>query len=135
MEDTSAAPTGPSESTPTSPVPDETAANESSSGDNELPSPVVQRRLSKSKGSDNRLGHRDRFFILKSLTLEDLELSVRTGVWATQSHNEESLNEAFKVFTLRQVVCFSTNQSLRRLIMFTWFSQQTSLASTLAMLE
>lgn len=40
---------------------------------------------------------RDRFFILKSLTLEDLELSVRTGLWATQSHNEEILNDAFKV--------------------------------------
>lgn len=41
--------------------------------------------------------HKDKFFILKSLTVEDLELSVRTGIWATQSHNEESLNNAFKV--------------------------------------
>lgn len=40
---------------------------------------------------------RDRFFVLKSLTVEDLELSVRTNVWATQSHNEEALNSAFKV--------------------------------------
>lgn len=40
---------------------------------------------------------KDKFFILKSLTNEDLELSVRNGVWATQSHNEESLNSAFKV--------------------------------------
>lgn len=40
---------------------------------------------------------KDRFFILKSLTMEDLDLSVRNGVWATQSHNEESLNSAFKV--------------------------------------
>lgn len=40
---------------------------------------------------------RDRFFILKSLTVEDLELSVKTGIWATQSHNEETLNSAFKV--------------------------------------
>ncbi len=40
---------------------------------------------------------RDKFFILKSLTAEDLELSVRTGVWATQAHNEEALNNAFKV--------------------------------------
>jgi hypothetical protein len=39
----------------------------------------------------------DKFFILKSLTIEDLELSVRTGIWATQAHNEESLNGAFKV--------------------------------------
>lgn len=40
---------------------------------------------------------KDKFFILKSLTVEDLELSIRTGIWATQSHNEESLNTAFKV--------------------------------------
>jgi hypothetical protein len=40
---------------------------------------------------------KDKFFILKSLTVEDLELSVQTGIWATQSHNEESLNKAFKV--------------------------------------
>ncbi|KAG6002137.1 hypothetical protein E4U21_003434 [Claviceps maximensis] len=38
----------------------------------------------------------DKFFILKSLTTEDLDLSVRTGIWATQSHNEESLNRAFE---------------------------------------
>ncbi|KAG5950486.1 hypothetical protein E4U53_004957 [Claviceps sorghi] len=38
----------------------------------------------------------DKFFILKSLTTEDLDLSVRTGIWATQSHNEEALNRAFQ---------------------------------------
>lgn len=42
-------------------------------------------------------GQQDRFFILKSLTVADLELSVKTGIWATQSHNEQSLNDAFKV--------------------------------------
>ena len=42
-------------------------------------------------------GSQDKFFILKSLTVEDLDLSVRTGIWATQSHNEEALNNAFKV--------------------------------------
>jgi hypothetical protein len=42
----------------------------------------------------------DRFFILKSLTVDDLELSVRTGIWATQSHNEETLTNAFKVSKL-----------------------------------
>lgn len=39
----------------------------------------------------------DRYFIVKSLTVEDLELSVRNGIWATQSHNEEALNEAYEV--------------------------------------
>lgn len=47
---------------------------------------------------------KDKFFILKSLTLEDLELSVRTGIWATQSHNEETLNTAFKVMNHRRSV-------------------------------
>jgi hypothetical protein len=39
----------------------------------------------------------DKFFVLKSLTVEDLELSVRNGIWATQSHNEEALNKAYQV--------------------------------------
>jgi len=40
---------------------------------------------------------KERFFIVKSLTVEDLELSVRNGIWATQSHNEEALSRAFEV--------------------------------------
>ena len=40
---------------------------------------------------------KDKFFIVKSLTVEDLELSVRNGIWATQSHNEEALNKAYEV--------------------------------------
>lgn len=43
----------------------------------------------------------DKFFILKSLTVDDLDLSVTTGIWATQSHNEEALNNAFKVCQYR----------------------------------
>ncbi|CZR50729.1 uncharacterized protein PAC_00603 [Phialocephala subalpina] len=39
---------------------------------------------------------KDKFFVVKSLTVEDLELSARNGIWATQSHNEETLNKAFK---------------------------------------
>lgn len=38
-----------------------------------------------------------KYFIVKSLTLQDLELSVRNGIWATQSHNEDVLNKAFSV--------------------------------------
>ncbi|PNY24821.1 Uncharacterized protein TCAP_05227 [Tolypocladium capitatum] len=52
----------------------------------------------------------DKFFILKSLTLEDLELSVRTGIWATQSHNEDVLNNAFKTFN-KVYLIFSANKS------------------------
>ena len=38
---------------------------------------------------------REKYFIVKSLTAQDLEASVRNGIWATQSHNEEVLNRAF----------------------------------------
>ncbi|KAM0721900.1 hypothetical protein Q7P37_002825 [Cladosporium fusiforme] len=37
----------------------------------------------------------EKFFIVKSLTLQDLEASVRNGIWATQSHNETTLNKAY----------------------------------------
>jgi len=53
---------------------------------------------------------RDRFFVVKSLTVEDLELSVRNGIWATQSHNEEALNKAY--LTAENVyLIFSANKS------------------------
>ena len=38
----------------------------------------------------------DKYFVVKSLTIEDLELSARNGIWATQSHNEEALNKAYE---------------------------------------
>lgn len=39
----------------------------------------------------------DKYFVLKSLTVEDMELSVRNSIWATQAHNEDALNKAFEV--------------------------------------
>lgn len=39
----------------------------------------------------------NKYFIVKSLTLQDLELSIRNGIWATQSHNEDILNKAYQV--------------------------------------
>ena len=39
-----------------------------------------------------------RFFIMKSLTTEDLESSVQNRHWVTQEHNETTLNEAFVVW-------------------------------------
>ena len=41
--------------------------------------------------------HTDKYFIMKSLTVEDMELSVRNSIWATQGHNEDALNKAFEV--------------------------------------
>ena len=40
---------------------------------------------------------KEKYFIVKSLTVEDLELSVRNGIWATQAHNEAALKKAFEV--------------------------------------
>jgi hypothetical protein len=40
---------------------------------------------------------KEKFFVVKSLTIEDLERSVQTGVWATQAHNEDALNKAYQV--------------------------------------
>jgi hypothetical protein len=50
------------------------------------------------------------FFILKSLTLQDLEASARDGIWATQAHNESTLNEAFNAADNVYLV-FSANRS------------------------
>ncbi|KAL9095661.1 MAG: hypothetical protein Q9165_002093 [Trypethelium subeluteriae] len=52
----------------------------------------------------------EKFFVVKSLTLQDLEASVRNGIWATQAHNEETLNKAFE--TAENVyLIFSANKS------------------------
>ncbi|KAK9456032.1 YT521-B-like domain-containing protein, partial [Dipodascopsis uninucleata] len=50
------------------------------------------------------------YFIVKSLTVEDLELSVRTGVWATQAHNEKILNDAYNTSDNVYLI-FSANKS------------------------
>ena len=42
----------------------------------------------------------EKFFIVKSLTMEDLELSAQNGIWATQAHNENALNRAYQVRVL-----------------------------------
>ncbi|KAF1838640.1 hypothetical protein BDW02DRAFT_576134 [Decorospora gaudefroyi] len=52
----------------------------------------------------------NKYFIVKSLTLQDLELSVRNGIWATQSHNEDVLNKAFQSAENVYLI-FSANKS------------------------
>jgi hypothetical protein len=49
----------------------------------------------------------NKYFIVKSLTLQDLELSVRNGIWATQSHNEDVLNKAFRVSSTLLQTCLN----------------------------
>ncbi|KIY71142.1 hypothetical protein CYLTODRAFT_144494 [Cylindrobasidium torrendii FP15055 ss-10] len=51
-----------------------------------------------------------RYFILKSLTQYDLDLSLQTGLWATQKHNEGILDQAFR--TSKEVyLIFGVNKS------------------------
>ncbi|KAI4169715.1 MAG: hypothetical protein LQ348_007229 [Seirophora lacunosa] len=52
----------------------------------------------------------DKFFIMKSLTVEDMELSLRNSIWATQAHNEEALNRAFDT-SVNVYLIFSANKS------------------------
>ncbi|EAW11792.1 putative YT521-B-like splicing factor [Aspergillus clavatus NRRL 1] len=51
-----------------------------------------------------------RYFVVKSLTVGDLELSRQSGIWATQSHNEVNLNRAFESAPNVYLI-FSANKS------------------------
>ncbi|KAJ7152273.1 YT521-B-like domain-containing protein [Mycena crocata] len=77
------------------------------------PHPLPGSSSSGSQASTNSslLGHfPQRFFILKSHEQDDLELSVRTGVWATQAHNEGVLDRAFRN-SKNVFLVFSVNKS------------------------
>jgi len=52
----------------------------------------------------------ERFFIMKSFTMQDLEQCVRDGVWATQLHNEDMLNSAYESAADIYLI-FSANRS------------------------
>ncbi|KAI9172110.1 Zinc finger CCCH domain-containing protein [Paramyrothecium foliicola] len=105
------APTGPAASTNNVPVPIDQITLKTTPPDSDRSTPSAPestppRHSPEMEGSLKQ----DKFFILKSLTVEDLELSVRTGIWATQSHNEQSLNKAFKAADNVYLV-FSANKS------------------------
>ncbi|ESK86932.1 yt521-b-like splicing protein [Moniliophthora roreri MCA 2997] len=51
-----------------------------------------------------------RFFILKSLSQYDLDLSVEKGLWATQKHNEGILDQAYRTSTDVYLI-FGVNKS------------------------
>lgn len=92
------APTGPAAiSSSAQAASPETVSSSSPEKSANLPSTKEAGGSTKSASVANGAQQKDKFFILKSLTVEDLELSVQNGVWATQSHNEETLNEAFGV--------------------------------------
>ncbi|KAF2720289.1 hypothetical protein K431DRAFT_285952 [Polychaeton citri CBS 116435] len=75
-------------------------------------SPTVTSSSSEHLGSLPKATGRvpERYFVVKSLTLQDLEASVVNAVWATQSHNEESLNQAFASADSVYLI-FSANKS------------------------
>jgi hypothetical protein len=52
----------------------------------------------------------EKYFVVKSLTVQDLEASVRNGIWATQSHNESALNRAYEEADNVYLI-FSANKS------------------------
>jgi hypothetical protein len=52
----------------------------------------------------------DRYFIVKSLTLQDLQVSLKNGLWETQPHNRIILDEAFDSAENVYLV-FSVNKS------------------------
>ncbi|KAF8349585.1 YT521-B-like domain-containing protein [Amanita rubescens] len=65
---------------------------------------------SSTSSSDLALYFPKRYFILKSLTQHDLDLSLEKGLWATQKHNEGVLDKAYR--TSEEVfLIFGVNKS------------------------
>jgi hypothetical protein len=93
--------TGPAALSP----PSEPSATETPSPSSESrPQEAVDASDATVKSEELRLP-KDKYFVVKSLTVEDLELSVRNGIWATQSHNEDTLNKAYEV-SLATFFCY-----------------------------
>lgn len=102
-------PTGPAALTPPSnPLVARSTTPDSDAMPKEGEEEAVQSKTADDSGGSS--GSKDKFFIVKSLTVEDLELSVRNGIWATQSHNEEALNKAYQTADNVYLV-FSANKS------------------------
>ena len=86
-----------------------------------------------SRAGDPRRKVHDRYFVMKSLTVEDMELSVRNKIWATQSHNEEALNKAYHVSPLLCLLTLMQSDGFRTPKTFTSFSLPTNPVSILVM--
>lgn len=98
-------PSGPAASLP----PTSTEAQKPAAAAAELENPTAEPEsvttAESSKEGEGPAKASEKFFIVKSLTVEDLELSVRNGIWATQAHNEAGLNKAFEVWARWNVYC------------------------------
>ncbi|CAI2169341.1 4000_t:CDS:10 [Funneliformis geosporum] len=107
-----------SESTPP-PTPSEAGSTASSSTRSRRSSVPPRQRIRQpsiasvspaSSVSSLKPSSQNRYFILKSLTQDDLDISVKSGLWATQPHNEAALNKAFKSAENVYLI-FSANKS------------------------
>lgn len=67
-------------------------------------------QASATSGTGDTVRVPEKYFVVKSLTIQDLEASVRNGIWATQSHNESILNGAYDAADNVYLV-FSANKS------------------------
>lgn len=128
------APTGPAALTPPS---SNVVARTPSPEENEIAAKELAKQNVDGENKIEEGTAKDKFFVVKSLTVEDLELSVRNGIWATQSHNEQALNKAYEVSArfIAPVIPPSTDLVPRLQTMYTLFSPPTNLASILVMLE
>ena len=70
----------------------------------------------------------EKFFVLKSLTMQDLETSIEQQSWMTQPHNEEVLDKAFREAKTVYLI-FSANRSRE----YFGFARMTSSISSEAM--
>lgn len=94
-----------------------TTPSMSVSSDDESGKPPLRQKKGSSSGSyastNSSILSRyfpQRYFILKSLTQHDLDISVTKGVWATQKHNEGILDQAYR--TSKDVfLIFGVNKS------------------------
>ncbi|KAB8256488.1 YT521-B-like domain-containing protein [Aspergillus pseudonomiae] len=75
---------------------------------NEQVGNMLVEKIADSKYSRPRMPNR--YFIVKSLSMDDLELSRQSGIWATQAHNEGTLNQAYQTADNVYLV-FSANKS------------------------
>ncbi|KAE8378242.1 YT521-B-like domain-containing protein [Aspergillus bertholletiae] len=84
------------------------AGNNDGAVDNDQTGNMLVTKIVDSKYSSPRIP--TRYFIIKSLSKDDLELSRQSGIWATQAHNEGNLNQAYQT-TDNVYLIFSANKS------------------------
>lgn len=101
---------GPTSASSSAPASDSPACDGDTEDAKRTSTPASSSEKSNAHSGSENMASKERYFILKSLTTDDLETSVRNGIWATQSHNEDLLNTAFKTADSVYLI-FSANKS------------------------